>query len=262
MTRSVGLDQKQLVWYLVNAFLASASRTEMGNSCAGAVNESGGWRSEVMPGNDGLSYDCSKGAFGCNSLDRQRRSSESDVCHKSSDSNRPARIRTLTENIGLDEIDRAPPNSICYSSSSPEPLDFFAVAELESSVKPQGEIVIRAIAMPSDTNSNGDIFGGWVISQMDLGGAVIARNAARSRVVTAAIEAMSFVAPVSVGDLVTCYAQLQATGRTSMKVAVEVWTERYSGEPGRRVTHGLFTYVAIDSNGKPQPVERQGNPAD
>ena len=130
------------------------------------------------------------------------------------------------------------------------------VDDPESSLLPQGEIVIRAIAMPADTNSNGDIFGGWVVSQMDLGGAVVARKTAKSRVVTAAIEAMSFVAPVSVGDLVTCYAQLQKVGRTSMKVALEVWTERHSGEPGRRVTHGLFTYVAIDSNGKPQPVER------
>ena len=88
--------------------------------------------------------------------------------------------------------------------------------------KPQGEIVIRAIAMPADTNSNGDIFGGWIVSQMDLGGAVLARSVAQSRVVTVAIEAMSFVAPVNVGDTVTCYARIQDIGRTSMKVAMEV----------------------------------------
>jgi len=122
--------------------------------------------------------------------------------------------------------------------------------------KPQGEIVIRAIAMPADTNSNGDIFGGWIVSQMDLGGAVLARSVAQSRVVTVAIEAMSFVAPVNVGDTVTCYARIQDIGRTSMKVAMEVWTHHYSDGSERRVTHGIFTYVAIDENGTPHPVRR------
>ena len=122
--------------------------------------------------------------------------------------------------------------------------------------KPQGEIVIRAIAMPADTNSNGDIFGGWIVSQMDLGGAVLARSVAQSRVVTVAIEAMSFVAPVNVGDTVTCYARIQDIGRTSMKVAMEVWTHHYSDGSERRVTHGIFTYVAIDENGTPHAVKR------
>ena len=116
--------------------------------------------------------------------------------------------------------------------------------------------MIRAIAMPADTNSNGDIFGGWIVSQMDLGGAVLARSLAGSRVVTVAIEAMSFVAPVKVGDTVTCYARLQGIGRTSMKVEVEVWTHHYSDGTERRVTHGLFTYVAIDDGGRPHPVRR------
>ena len=124
--------------------------------------------------------------------------------------------------------------------------------------KPQGEIVIRAIAMPADTNSNGDIFGGWIVSQMDLGGAVLARSIAESRVVTVAIEAMSFVSPVNVGDTVTCYARLQGVGRTSMKVEMEVWTHHYSDGTERRVTHGIFTYVAIDEHGRPHPVRRPG----
>ena len=119
--------------------------------------------------------------------------------------------------------------------------------------------MIRALAMPADTNSNGDIFGGWIVSQMDLGGAVLARTLAKSRVVTAAIEAMSFVAPVNVGDTVTCYARLMAIGRTSMKVEVEVWSQHYSGgSEERRVTHGILTYVAIDEGGKPHPVKRPG----
>jgi acyl-CoA thioesterase YciA len=130
------------------------------------------------------------------------------------------------------------------------------MADPKPPTKPQGEIVIRAIAMPADTNANGDIFGGWLVSQMDLGGAVLARNIAKSRVVTVAIDAMSFVAPVSVGDTVTCYARLEELGRTSLKVAIDVWSEHFSGGPGRRVTHGLFTYVAIDDKGRPQAVKR------
>ena len=122
--------------------------------------------------------------------------------------------------------------------------------------KPSGEIVIRTIAMPADTNANGDIFGGWLVSQMDLGGAVLARTLAGSRVATVAIEAMSFVAPVNVGDTVTCYAELKGIGRTSMKVAVEAWSQHYSGGSERRVTQGVFTYVAIDAGGKPHPVKR------
>jgi len=122
--------------------------------------------------------------------------------------------------------------------------------------KPQGEIVIRSIAMPADTNANGDIFGGWLVSQMDLGGAVLARALAASRVVTVAIDAMSFVAPVSVGDTVTCYAKLQGIGRSSMKVAVEAWSQHYSGRAERRVTHGVFTYVAIGAGGKPRAIRR------
>ena len=110
--------------------------------------------------------------------------------------------------------------------------------------------------MPSDTNANGDIFGGWLVSQMDLGGAVLARTLAESRVATVAIDAMSFVAPVNVGDTVTCYARLRSTGRTSMKVELEAWSQHFAGGPQRRVTQGVFTYVAIDAAGRPQPVKR------
>lgn len=117
--------------------------------------------------------------------------------------------------------------------------------------------MIRTIAMPADTNANGDIFGGWLVSQMDLGGAVLARTLAGSRVATVAIDAMSFVAPVSVGDTVTCYAELKRVGRTSMKVSVEAWSQHFSGGAERRVTQGVFTYVAIDARGRPHPVKRR-----
>mgnify|MGYP003642490301 CR=1 FL=1 len=123
--------------------------------------------------------------------------------------------------------------------------------------EPAGEIVIRTIAQPADTNANGDVFGGWLMSQMDLGGAVLARNVARSRVVTVAVEAMSFVSPVNVGDTVTCYASLVESGRTSMKIALEVWVHHFTDGRQQRVTHGRFTYVAIDEAGRSQPIRRE-----
>ena len=121
---------------------------------------------------------------------------------------------------------------------------------------PQGELVIRTIAMPADTNANGDIFGGWLLSQMDLGGAVLARSTARSRVVTVAIDSMAFIRAVNVGDLVTCYAKLLNVGRTSMKIHVEAWTQHFAEGSLLRVTEGTLTYVAIDDAGKPHPVKR------
>ncbi len=123
-------------------------------------------------------------------------------------------------------------------------------------LEPHGELVIRTIAMPADTNANGDIFGGWLLSQMDLGAAIYARNLARSRVTTVAIDAMAFLNPVYVGDIVNCYASLVKTGRTSMKVDVEAWVQRAKDGSLVRVTEGIFTYVAIDEKGRPHPVHR------
>jgi acyl-CoA thioesterase YciA len=121
---------------------------------------------------------------------------------------------------------------------------------------PTGEVVIRTIAMPADANANGDIFGGWLMSQMDIGGAILARGLAHCRVTTVAIDGMSFLRPVNVGDVVTCYGKLLAIGRTSMKIAVEAWVQRYADSTLHRVTEGTFTYVAINDSGKPQPVKR------
>ena len=121
---------------------------------------------------------------------------------------------------------------------------------------PTGEVVIRTIAMPAVANANGDIFGGWLVSQMDLGGAILARNTALSRVTTVAIDAMSFIHPVCVGETISCYAQLVSVGRTSMKISVEAWVHHFVTNTQKRVTAGLFTYVAIDAAGKPQPVKR------
>jgi acyl-CoA thioesterase YciA len=122
--------------------------------------------------------------------------------------------------------------------------------------KPKGELVIRTIAMPRDTNPSGDIFGGWIMSQMDLGSGILAAKTAKSRVVTVAIEGMSFLRPVQVGDRVACYARVEKIGRTSMVIPVEVWVQRYMSGEEVRVTHGVFTYVAIGGDGKPIPVQR------
>ena len=125
------------------------------------------------------------------------------------------------------------------------------------SEKPKGELVIQTIAMPQDTNPNGDIFGGWVTSQMDLGSGILAANVAKTRVVTVAIEGMSFLRPVKVGDRVACYAWVEKIGRTSMVIPVEVWVQRYMSGEEVLVTKGVFTYVALDSVGKPLAVNRE-----
>jgi acyl-CoA thioesterase YciA len=122
--------------------------------------------------------------------------------------------------------------------------------------KPKGELVIQTIAMPQDTNPNGDIFGGWVTSQMDLGSGILAAKTAQARVVTAAMEGMSFLQPVRVGDTVRCYAHVEKIGRTSMTIPVEVWVTRFMTGEELRVTHGVFTLVAVDESGKPIPVKR------
>jgi len=122
--------------------------------------------------------------------------------------------------------------------------------------QPQGELVIQTIAMPKDTNRDGDIFGGWLVSQMDLGSAILAGKVAKGRVVTVAIEGMSFLNPVRVGDTVACYARLEKIGRTSMKISVDVWVTRYRTAERVKVTSGVFTYVTLGPDGKPTPVPR------
>ncbi|HEY0219139.1 MAG TPA: acyl-CoA thioesterase [Afipia sp.] len=125
--------------------------------------------------------------------------------------------------------------------------------------EPQGELSIRTLAMPADTNQNGDIFGGWLLSQMDLAGSVFAYKTTMSRNVTVAIEAMTFRKPVYVGDLVSVYGSLARVGRTSITVHIEAWVQR-RGESGViLVTDGNFTYVSIDDNGRPQVIQSPGS---
>jgi len=114
--------------------------------------------------------------------------------------------------------------------------------------------------MPADTNPNGDIFGGWIMSQMDIGSGILASKTAQRRVATVAVEGMSFLHPVKVGDTVACYAWVERIGRTSMTIPVEVWVQPYRRTEQTRVTHAVFTYVALDESGKPVPV-RSGDGA-
>jgi len=116
------------------------------------------------------------------------------------------------------------------------------------------EPTLRAIAMPADANPNGDIFGGWVLSQMDLAGGTVAHRRAQGRVATVAITGMSFHLPVFVGDEVSCYAEFVKVGRTSIAVRVESWARRGVSDERVKVTEGLFTYVAIGADRRPRPV--------
>jgi acyl-CoA thioesterase YciA len=124
----------------------------------------------------------------------------------------------------------------------------------QTSSRPQGYIGIRALAMPADTNPSGDIFGGWLMSQMDLAGGTYARYRANGRVATIAVEGFIFHKPVIVGDELTCYCQEVRRGRTSIAVRVEAWVRRGEGGEHEKVTEGLFTFVAIDGDRKPRLV--------
>ena len=127
---------------------------------------------------------------------------------------------------------------------------------LNTTGEPAGDLCIRTLAMPADTNANGDIFGGWLLSQMDVGGGVFASKLARSRTVTVAIEAMNFRKRVNVGDLVSVHATLVRLGRTSITVHLEAWVLRRRENCSILVTDGNFTYVSIDDQGRPQAVQR------
>lgn len=127
---------------------------------------------------------------------------------------------------------------------------------------PRGSLLLRTLAMPADTNPSGDIFGGWIMSQMDLAGAILAKELSRGRVVTVAVDGMSFHRPVAVGDVVCVYGECMYVGRTSLKVKVEVWVKKVTGEEiGERfcVTEASFSYVAIGSDKRSRVIPREGN---
>jgi acyl-CoA thioesterase YciA len=118
----------------------------------------------------------------------------------------------------------------------------------------RGELTIRTVAMPSDTNANGDIFGGWVLSRMDQGGGVAGVNFAQGRVVTLKVQAMTFHRPVKVGDVLSVYAKVIRAGNTSFDLAIEAWARRFRTTTEEKVTDGVFTFVAIDDEGRPRKL--------
>jgi acyl-CoA thioesterase YciA len=127
-------------------------------------------------------------------------------------------------------------------------------APASTEIEPCGDLCIRTLAMPADTNQNGDIFGGWLLSQMDVAGGIFAAKTAKSRTVTVAIDAMNFRKPVYVGDVVSVHANLARVGRTSITVHLEAWVLRRRESQSILVTDGNFTYVAIDDQGKPRAI--------
>ena len=128
---------------------------------------------------------------------------------------------------------------------------------MSANLEPEGALTVRTLAMPADTNPAGDIFGGWVMSQMDIAGAIAAVERSKGRVVTVAVEAMTFISPVKVGDILCVYTSIERVGTTSITVAVEAWVRRNRLADRQKVTDGHFVYVALGDDG----LKRQVPPA-
>ena len=126
--------------------------------------------------------------------------------------------------------------------------------------KPQGDLILRTLAMPADTNPNGDIFGGWVMSQMDIAGGIMAKEATGGRTVTIAVEGMKFIKPIQVGDVFCCYGRIEKIGTTSITLKLEVWIKpilRKKGVDRYKITEGRFVYVAIDDEHKKRQIPQE-----
>src|SRR5215203_1546237 len=120
--------------------------------------------------------------------------------------------------------------------------------------EPCGDLTVRTIAMPADTNANGDIFGGWVMSQMDQAGGIAGVERAQGRVVTVAVEAMQFIRAMRVGDVLEVYTEVESVGRTSMKIHIEAWAQRFQTHNRDLVTDATFTFVHVGDDGRPKPI--------
>jgi acyl-CoA thioesterase YciA len=125
---------------------------------------------------------------------------------------------------------------------------------MDATNMPTGELTLRTLAMPADANAAGDIFGGWVMAQMDLACGIRAAERARGRVVTAAVQEMAFAMPVKIGDTLCVYTEIARVGRSSMTLKVETWAQRYLTHVMEKVTEATFVMVALDAEGKPTPV--------
>jgi len=132
----------------------------------------------------------------------------------------------------------------------------------EEHLQPCGDPVLRTLAMPADTNPHGDIFGGWIMSQMDIAGGIMAKEVSESRVVTVAVDTIKFLRPVHVGDVVCCYGKILKIGTTSITINLEIWVKPVQGprkeqQKRYKVTQAAFTYVSVDDEGNKQPVLRR-----
>jgi len=126
--------------------------------------------------------------------------------------------------------------------------------EMDIEPTPEGELSLQTVAMPADTNPNGDIFAGWLMSQMDLAGAIKAQEVARGTVTTVSVADMVFLRPVPVGATISCYTKILEIGRSSIQVDIDVWLRIPSSRESYKVTDGTFVYVAIDNNGRTRPI--------
>jgi len=128
---------------------------------------------------------------------------------------------------------------------------------MTDAAKPTGELTLRTLAMPGDANPAGDIFGGWVMAQMDLASGIRAAERAKGRVVTAAVKEMAFELPVKIGDTLSIYTHVERVGRTSITLRVEAWAHRSRYNQQEKVTAGTFIMVALDEDGKPKVVPQE-----
>ncbi len=136
---------------------------------------------------------------------------------------------------------------------------FIFLTGVTMETEPRGNLSLRTVAMPADTNPNGDIFGGWLVSQMDLAAFTCAKKTSYSRVATVGIESINFIQPVAVGDVVCLYTELLRIGRTSMRIRVQVWKIAHKSQDEQRVkvTEGVFTFVAIDKEGNKRLIKKE-----
>jgi acyl-CoA thioesterase YciA len=129
------------------------------------------------------------------------------------------------------------------------------MSDIDTTPLPHGDLALQTVAMPKDTNANGDIFGGWLLSQMDIAGMITASEVADGRVATVAINGMAFLTPVHVGAVVSCYCDVLETGRSSIRIIVEVWINSLHDREPIKVTEGEFVFVAIDENGRTRAIQ-------
>ncbi len=123
--------------------------------------------------------------------------------------------------------------------------------------RPEGTLSLQNIAMPADTNWSGDVFGGWIVSQMDLAGAIHVERLSKGRCATIAINQMTFLVPVKVGNVISCYTKILKVGNTSVQVQIEVWNSHDNSREPIRITQGVFTFVAVDVNGNKRQISEQ-----